>query len=133
MEKEPFFDEICTKLSIDSAVRKNAYLQFTEVCRNTILDVSLINWRIYLLSHLNNYQKSGKMAILKCIGYKIILLLSYLCLFFFFQKGDMRHWICCALFTACTKQKIPTVVLSDTFVQGNGVSLAKLIKECNLR
>ncbi|KAG5678364.1 hypothetical protein PVAND_008046 [Polypedilum vanderplanki] len=84
MEKDPFFNEICSKLAIDSAVRKSAYLQFAEVSRNTILD------------------------------------------------GDMRHWICCALFTACIKQKIPTVVVSDTFVQGNGISLVKLINECNL-
>lgn len=40
MEKEPFFDEICSKLNIDSVVRKNAYLQFKEVSKNTILNVS---------------------------------------------------------------------------------------------
>ena len=40
MEKEPFFDEICSKLNIDSVVRKSAYLQFNEVSKNTILNVS---------------------------------------------------------------------------------------------
>jgi retinoblastoma-like protein 1 len=49
------------------------------------------------------------------------------------KKGDVRHWICCAVFTACTKQKVPTVNMSDTFVQGNGISLVKLINECNLK
>jgi hypothetical protein len=40
MEKEPFFDEICSKLNIDSVVKKNAYEQFVDLSRNTILDVS---------------------------------------------------------------------------------------------
>lgn len=40
MEKETFFDEICSKLNIDSIVKKNAYLQFSEISHNTILDVS---------------------------------------------------------------------------------------------
>ncbi|CAG9799243.1 unnamed protein product [Chironomus riparius] len=84
MEKEPFFDEICSKLNIDSVVRKNAYLQFKEVSKNTILN------------------------------------------------GDIKHWICCAIFTACSKTKIPTVSICENFVQGNGISLVKLINECNL-
>lgn len=42
MEKEPFFDEICSKLNIDSVVRNSAYLQFKEVSKNTILNVSNI-------------------------------------------------------------------------------------------
>jgi hypothetical protein len=40
MEKDPFFDEICTKLNVDSSVRKNAFLQLTEIASNTILSVS---------------------------------------------------------------------------------------------
>lgn len=40
MEKETFFDEICSKLNIDSQVKKNAHKQLAEINRNTILDVS---------------------------------------------------------------------------------------------
>lgn len=39
MDKEPFFDEICSKLNLDSVVIKSAYLQFNEVSKNTILNV----------------------------------------------------------------------------------------------
>lgn len=41
MEMEQF-DEICSKLNIDEISKKNAIQQFTEISRNTILDVSFI-------------------------------------------------------------------------------------------
>ena len=40
MEKETFFDEICSKLNIDTNVKKNAHKQLSEIKKNTILDVS---------------------------------------------------------------------------------------------
>lgn len=41
MEKEQF-DEICSKLNIQSEKKKIAIQQFTEISRNTILDVSFL-------------------------------------------------------------------------------------------
>lgn len=40
MEKETFFDEICSKFNIDSHVKKNAHKQLAEINRTTILQVS---------------------------------------------------------------------------------------------
>lgn len=42
MEKETFFETICSKFNIDSQVKKNAYKQLAEINRTTILQVS--NW-----------------------------------------------------------------------------------------
>lgn len=39
MEKDQF-DEICSKLNIDEILKNIAIKQFTEVSRNTILEVS---------------------------------------------------------------------------------------------
>lgn len=39
MEKEQF-DEICSLINIDENSKKNAIQQYTEISRNTILDVS---------------------------------------------------------------------------------------------
>lgn len=45
MEKEQF-DEICSRLNIDEVSKKFAIQQFTEISRNTILEVSS---RCYLI------------------------------------------------------------------------------------
>jgi hypothetical protein len=39
LEKEQF-DEICSKLSVDEGLKKLAIAQYTEISKNTILDVS---------------------------------------------------------------------------------------------
>lgn len=39
MEKEQF-DEICSLINIDENCKKNAIQQYSEISRNTILDVS---------------------------------------------------------------------------------------------
>lgn len=39
LEKE-HFDEICSKLAIDEGVKRSAIAQYTEISKNTILDVS---------------------------------------------------------------------------------------------
>lgn len=44
MEKEQLV-ELCAKLNIDETVKKSAIQQFTEISRNTILDVSIRGYK----------------------------------------------------------------------------------------
>ncbi|XP_058788567.1 retinoblastoma-like protein 1 isoform X2 [Phymastichus coffea] len=47
-------------------------------------------------------------------------------------EGDQSHWIGCALYVACRKTSFPTVGKSNTSIQGNCVSLTKLLTLCNM-
>ncbi|XP_032681259.1 retinoblastoma-like protein 1 isoform X3 [Odontomachus brunneus] len=47
-------------------------------------------------------------------------------------EGDQLHWIGCALYVACRKSSIPTVGRTGTNVEGNYVSLTRLLQLCNL-
>ncbi|XP_066587263.1 retinoblastoma-like protein 1 isoform X2 [Prorops nasuta] len=47
-------------------------------------------------------------------------------------EGDQLHWIGCALYVACRKSSIPTVGRTGTSVEGNCVSLTRLLQLCNL-
>lgn len=40
MEKESFLDEISRSLNLSAAVKQNAYKTYTEINKNTILQVS---------------------------------------------------------------------------------------------
>ncbi|XP_076278999.1 retinoblastoma-like protein 1 isoform X2 [Lasioglossum baleicum] len=47
-------------------------------------------------------------------------------------EGDQLHWIGCALYVACRKSSIPTVGRTGPNVEGNCVSLTRLLQLCNL-
>ncbi|XP_012540035.1 retinoblastoma-like protein 1 isoform X4 [Monomorium pharaonis] len=47
-------------------------------------------------------------------------------------EGDQLHWIGCAVYVACRKFSIPTVGKPGTNVEGNCVSLTRLLQLCNL-
>ncbi|KAL0106590.1 hypothetical protein PUN28_016348 [Cardiocondyla obscurior] len=47
-------------------------------------------------------------------------------------EGDQLHWIGCAVYVACRKFSIPTVGRPGTNVEGNCVSLTRLLQLCNL-
>ncbi|XP_031826852.1 retinoblastoma-like protein 1 isoform X2 [Nomia melanderi] len=47
-------------------------------------------------------------------------------------EGDQLHWIGCALYVACRKSSIPTVGRTGAHVEGNCVSLTRLLQLCNL-
>ncbi|XP_053971719.1 retinoblastoma-like protein 1 isoform X4 [Hylaeus volcanicus] len=47
-------------------------------------------------------------------------------------EGDQLHWIGCALYVACRKSSIPTVGKTGANVEGNCVSLTRLLQLCNL-
>ncbi|XP_014468467.1 PREDICTED: retinoblastoma-like protein 1 isoform X2 [Dinoponera quadriceps] len=47
-------------------------------------------------------------------------------------EGDQLHWIGCALYVACRKSSIPTVGRTGANVEGNYVSLTRLLQLCNL-
>uniref|UniRef100_A0ABD2XMS5 Retinoblastoma-like protein 1 n=1 Tax=Trichogramma kaykai TaxID=54128 RepID=A0ABD2XMS5_9HYME len=46
--------------------------------------------------------------------------------------GDQLHWIGCALYVACRKASTPTVGKAGSNIQGNCVSLTRLLRLCNL-
>ncbi|XP_011500736.1 PREDICTED: retinoblastoma-like protein 1 isoform X2 [Ceratosolen solmsi marchali] len=47
-------------------------------------------------------------------------------------EGDQLHWIGCALYVACRKASTPTVGKTGANIQGNCVSLTRLLRLCNL-
>ncbi|XP_011686230.1 PREDICTED: retinoblastoma-like protein 1 isoform X2 [Wasmannia auropunctata] len=47
-------------------------------------------------------------------------------------EGDQLHWLGCAVYVACRKFSIPTVGRPGTNVEGNCVSLTRLLQLCNL-
>ncbi|KDR11553.1 Retinoblastoma-like protein 1, partial [Zootermopsis nevadensis] len=47
-------------------------------------------------------------------------------------EGDQLHWLGCALYVACRKSSTPTVGRSGAMVEGNCVSLTRLLRLCKL-
>ncbi|XP_046833957.1 retinoblastoma-like protein 1 isoform X2 [Vespa crabro] len=47
-------------------------------------------------------------------------------------EGDQLHWIGCALYVACRKSSTPMVGRTGSSVEGNCVSLTRLLQLCNL-
>ncbi|XP_043272516.1 retinoblastoma-like protein 1 [Venturia canescens] len=47
-------------------------------------------------------------------------------------EGDQLHWIGCALYVACRNTSMPTVGRTGSNVEGNCVSLTRLLRLCNL-
>merc|ERR1712141_215209 len=43
-------------------------------------------------------------------------------------EGDLIHWLACALYVACRNSTLPTVGQASATVQGNGVSLTRLLR-----
>ena len=46
-------------------------------------------------------------------------------------EGNQLHWLACALYVACHNAAVPTVNRQST-VEGNGVSLTRLLRSCRL-
>lgn len=49
-----------------------------------------------------------------------------------FFQGDQLHWLCCALYVACRSSQTPTVGSPPIYIEGNLVSLTRLLRQCNL-
>ena len=47
-------------------------------------------------------------------------------------EGIQIHWLACALYVACRNSTLPTVGESGSLVQGNGVSLTRLLRSSKL-
>lgn len=47
-------------------------------------------------------------------------------------EGEQLHWLGCALYVACRKSSTPTVGKSGAMVEGNCVSLTRLLRLCKL-
>lgn len=45
---------------------------------------------------------------------------------------DQRHWLCCALFITCRKKVTPTVGKTNSVIQGNCVSMTRLLRLCKI-
>ncbi len=48
-------------------------------------------------------------------------------------EGDQLHWLACALYVACRKSSVPTVGRSNTYIEGNLVSLTPILRECRIK
>ncbi len=46
-------------------------------------------------------------------------------------EGNQQHWLACALYVACHDSSVPTVNRQGV-VEGNGVSLTRLLRSCKL-
>ncbi|XP_058460132.1 retinoblastoma-like protein 2 isoform X2 [Malaya genurostris] len=45
---------------------------------------------------------------------------------------DQLHWMCCSLYTTCRQAVTPTVGNTGSLLQGNCVSLTRLLRSCNM-
>lgn len=54
-------------------------------------------------------------------------------IFFLVRQGDPSHWLACAIYVACRNVTEHTVVDSETLIEGNLVSLTRLLRLCNIR
>lgn len=49
------------------------------------------------------------------------------------NQGNQIHWLCCAIYAACRSRSVATVSGENTSgSQGNGVSLTRLLRVCNI-
>jgi len=53
--------------------------------------------------------------------------------FFCALQGDPCHWLACAIYVACRNVTEHAVGDSDTLIEGNLVSLTRLLRLCNIR
>lgn len=52
---------------------------------------------------------------------------------FIFKQGDQLPWLACALYAACRRRSVPTVGgRPGNMIQGNCVSLTRMLQHCNL-
>lgn len=47
-------------------------------------------------------------------------------------EGNQLHWLACAIYVACRKSLVPAVGRMNTFIEGNLVSLTRLLRLCEL-
>lgn len=47
-------------------------------------------------------------------------------------EGDQLHWLACAIYVACRRSSVPAVGRVNTYIEGNLVSLTRLLRICNL-
>ncbi|RWS25254.1 Retinoblastoma-like protein 1 [Leptotrombidium deliense] len=47
-------------------------------------------------------------------------------------EGDKLHWLACALYVACRNERLPTVGGRGDYIEGNCVSLTRLLRSCKL-
>lgn len=47
-------------------------------------------------------------------------------------EGETLHWLACALYVSCRNTSVPTVDKSGSMIEGNCVSLTRLLQSCNL-
>lgn len=45
---------------------------------------------------------------------------------------DQLHWLCCSLYTTCRKKETPTVGNTNSVLQGNCVSMTRLLRLCKI-
>lgn len=47
-------------------------------------------------------------------------------------EGNQLHWLACSIYVACRKSSVPAIGRINTFIEGNLVSLTRLLRLCDL-
>lgn len=47
-------------------------------------------------------------------------------------EGNQLHWLACAIYVACRKSSAPAIGRTNTLIEGNLVSLTRLLRKCGL-
>lgn len=139
-------ESLCSALNVDTAAAKKSMDSILDVKGNFTLDVSILNelniitevpYVLFLLNALItftqifiNYLKELPNSLSQ--HHSCDLIKKYILLLTWLFQGDPLHWMACALYVACRTSITPTVQPGKT-VEGNCVSLTKLLRLCNIR
>lgn len=108
--------ELCKGLNLDKNAASRAWDTYLAVKENYSLDV-----RTYTLFMAFDHAQCD------------VFLFSRLKLPMFSLQGDPSHWLACAIYVACRNVTEHTVGDSETLIEGNLVSLKRLLRLCNIR
>ena len=105
----------------ESDIRK----EYDLLCRELNMDIDTADaaWQSYVdTKHKYTLEVRNLVQFSKEISLKRL----------FFSQGDQIHWLACALYVACRNSTLPTVGQAGATIQGNGVSLTRLLRSSKL-
>lgn len=129
------YDNLCRDLNMDEETSNEAWSSYERISTNYTLEVSFINSSLCALV--------SRILIFVYYSYasSVVRLFALLISCFYFKEllkckvsfqGDSLHWLACALYVACRRSVVPTVD-SSAIVEGNCVSLTRLLRAAKLR
>ena len=102
------FNEIRNDLNLDDETAKDAWNTFRRIGSNYSLEVCSF-----------------------CFSNLQILFIDKL--FRIIKKGEALDWIACSLYASCRKCMTPTIGTKMAKIEGNMVSLTRILRSCNIR